>query len=51
MSPADIAAKLATLAKEREQLLVNFNFQLGVLAGREAELKEMLKPQGKEPEK
>jgi hypothetical protein len=47
MTQDEIAAKLAQLAKDREQLLANFNFQLGVLAGQEAVLKEILEENSK----
>lgn len=68
MNAADIAAKLVTLQKEREELkagfdakmneltrardvlLASFNHANGSIDGREALLKEMLKPQPAEKE-
>lgn len=49
MTHDEIAAKLAELAKQREQIIADINFRLGAVAGQEALLKEML-PAEPEPE-
>ncbi len=44
MTQAEIEAKLEALTREREKVLLEMQWQLGVIAGQEALLKELLAP-------